>query len=126
MSFFQTSSSPTYTYESIKALSDSPKEGVIIIDAREKAELKDGTVPNSYSVPYLSHKDAYSYTDEKFKSTFGFDKPSKDTLIVFTCQSGRRAMMSDSAARANGYEKTAVYPGSWNEWSQKSNTRTIL
>lgn len=44
-------------------------------------------------------------SNQEFEKKFGRSKPNKDSLIVFSCKSGKRAESATNAAMALGYSK---------------------
>lgn len=44
-------------------------------------------------------------SNEEFQKKYGTEKPKKDSLIIFSCRSGRRSATAQNAAIQLGYKK---------------------
>lgn len=113
-----------YSYDDIKALSDSIVAGTcpsdtVLIDVREPNEYNAGFIPGAKNMPLRSVSFALCKEDAEFEQLLGFPKPAKDMHVVIYCQSGMRAKTADSQAEHCGYENRGIYLGSWAEWSSK-------
>lgn len=96
-----------------------------LIDVREESELsQSGRIPNAINIP-LGGLEATLKSAQMFAGRAGPGRrvPSNktDNLLVFTCQSGMRAVRAAGMAKQLGFEKVAVYPGSFSEWSRQIN-----
>ncbi|OZJ06020.1 hypothetical protein BZG36_01071 [Bifiguratus adelaidae] len=96
-----------------------------LIDVREKDEFKDGTIPKAYNVPTSLGPAIWTNADEDtdgmFEDTFGFEKPERNSPLLFYCKAGvRSAMMAKYVANQLGYTDVWEYPGSYMEWVEKS------
>ncbi|XP_068139842.1 rhodanese domain-containing protein CG4456 isoform X1 [Drosophila tropicalis] len=106
------------TYEQVKDIPNHPE--VYLIDVRNEDELKKtGSIPASLNIPLPDLSVALVLECDKFQSAYGRNKPTKDTKIIFTCQSGRRALEANKIAKGAGYVNTHVYDGSWNDWAKR-------
>lgn len=97
-----------------------------LIDVREVDEIRNtAAIPNSINIPL-------GLVDETLKSPIKLSKFLKGTRdipttsesgsqdkLIFTCQSGMRAGRAASMAKSAGFEKIAVYSGSYSDWSSK-------
>jgi rhodanese-related sulfurtransferase len=54
--------------------------------------------------------------EEDFAEMFGFDKPSLDETLVFTCKAGIRSASAAKLAQMAGYTNILDYAGGSNEW----------
>lgn len=109
---------------SIEDLKKKMQEGaVVVIDVREPEEvrqtgaLEHGKV-KAATIPLGSVMEgAFGLPPEDFKESYGFDKPSQDADIVFSCRSGRRSLLASVVAvEENGYSNVHNYKGSAIEW----------
>ena len=108
----------------LNALENNSKQ---IIDARSagrfygtapepRKEVRSGHIPNSKSLPYpeVVTNGALKSAGE-LKTLFSNVNPENKELI-FSCGSGITACVLALGATIAGYEKLAVYDGSWTEW----------
>ncbi|KAK6346723.1 hypothetical protein TWF696_006836 [Orbilia brochopaga] len=113
-----------YTFEQVKRLSDSPSPKHLIVDVRDKHELESsGEIPNSVNISIKQHLSPFSLPAETFEETFGFSKPTEDTVLVFSCKSGVRSESAARQARAAGYNVVS-YKGSWLDWAKNTGGKT--
>ncbi|KAK4505960.1 hypothetical protein PRZ48_003925 [Zasmidium cellare] len=112
------SNSKVYDFSQVKQLSDSPKEGTVLIDVREPTEYAAGYIPNAINIPIKSQPDAMMLPADEFEDRFGFEKPSADKEVVFYCKSGVRSSAAAQLAQQLGYAKVAEYRGSWLDWEK--------
>ncbi|KAK9490648.1 Rhodanese-like domain-containing protein [Lipomyces doorenjongii] len=112
-----------YNYEDIKKLSLNPEKDKILVDVREPAEVDQGFIPTAINIPYKSAPHALSLSEEAFEEQFGFQKPSKEKELIFYCLGGVRSNYAQELAGNFGYDKRGNYPGSWEDWLQKENSR---
>ncbi|KUJ10320.1 Rhodanese-like protein [Mollisia scopiformis] len=111
--------SKIYTFEEIRALTKSPSADKILIDTREPGELQaTGTIPGSVNIPVTSKPDSFFITPEEFEDRFGFERPGKETEVVFYCKSGVRSRAAAGLARQAGWENVSEYSGSWLDWEK--------
>lgn len=85
-------------------------------DPEPRGEIRSGHIPHSKNLPFATvlnegnlHSNDYL---EKLFTTYA----SKSDALVFSCGSGITACILMLAATAVGYEKVAIYDGSWTEW----------
>uniref|UniRef100_A0A1A9VS48 Sulfurtransferase n=1 Tax=Glossina austeni TaxID=7395 RepID=A0A1A9VS48_GLOAU len=106
------------TYEEVKEVPNHPE--VYLIDVRNKDEVANtGSIPASMHIPLPELENALTMPEGDFLSTFKRDKPSTDSVIIFSCMSGRRAQTATDLALNHGFKKAKSYPGSWSEWAGK-------
>ncbi|CCD24894.1 thiosulfate sulfurtransferase RDL1 NDAI_0E00780 [Naumovozyma dairenensis CBS 421] len=108
--------SPIYNFQQMKEIVYHPDPSVTLIDCREPSEFEVVRIPGSINIPFRTHPNAFILDDQEFKETFGVDKPSKDSELIFFCASGMRASKAQNVAVQCGYENTALYKGSMNDW----------
>ncbi|KAK6525800.1 hypothetical protein TWF281_010844 [Arthrobotrys megalospora] len=114
------------TFEEVKKLSDNPDPKRIIVDVREPNELnKSGVIPNSINIPFTTAPDAWFLSPDSFEDRFGFQKPSEDTELVFSCKAGIRSNSAARIAKSAGYENVASYEGSWLDWARNSRLMSL-
>lgn len=106
-------------YEEIKDLPNHPEK--LLIDVRTPEEIEQlGKIPTSINIPLsvVEQELSDNVKAEDFKQKYGRDKPAKDTQIIFTCRSGRRAQQAAEIAVKLGYKKVKNYQGSWLDWAE--------
>lgn len=94
-----------------------------LIDVRESSEIaSSGSIPNALNIPLGSLEGALKFpkTFESFSGSLPRSFPdAEEDQLIFTCQSGMRAGRAAIAAQALGYERVALYSGSFSDWSSK-------
>ncbi|XP_022208371.1 rhodanese domain-containing protein CG4456 isoform X1 [Drosophila obscura] len=106
------------TYEQVKDVPNHPE--IYLIDVREKEELRQtGSIPASLNIPLTELDKALCLGSKEFKSSYGRDKPGKDSKIIFSCRSGKRVLEAEKIAKAQGFSNVVIYKGSWLEWAQR-------
>ena len=108
----------------LNSLNDSTKQ---LLDARSsarfyttepepRAEIRSGHIPNSKSLPYSSLLSGLELKSKKELQTLFKEVSSENKELIFSCGSGITACVLALGATIAGYEKLAVYDGSWTEW----------
>lgn len=99
--------------------SSREESGYVIIDVRGQDEIaatgKLNDVVETLPLPYIA-EGALTMDGEDFKEQFGFEKPSYDETIVFTCKAGIRSASAAKLAQMAGYTDILDYMGGSNEW----------
>ncbi|CAK7228536.1 Thiosulfate sulfurtransferase rdl2, mitochondrial [Sporothrix curviconia] len=109
-----------WSFEDMQKLVKKPESSIVIIDAREPAELKDtGRIPGAINIPVTTAPDGFFLPDEEFEDRFGFARPDRDTEVIFYCKAGVRSRAAAGLAKEAGWTKVGEYPGSWLDWSGK-------
>ncbi|XP_060537292.1 rhodanese domain-containing protein CG4456-like isoform X2 [Cylas formicarius] len=109
----------------------SKDPSVLIIDVREPQEIEEtGKIPGAINIPMDSVSTALSdeTPSESFLATYGAAKPNKNSLLIFSCRSGRRSAISQREAINFGYTNVRNYQGGWLDWSarvQAANTHQV-
>ncbi|KAK8760621.1 hypothetical protein V5799_028113 [Amblyomma americanum] len=108
---------PELTFQQVKAVLKDKNRGVVV-DVREPKELReDGSIPGSINVPLGDVQTAFEMGPGAFKSHYHADKPDPAKDIIFSCRSGRRALMAAEKLQELGtYHNIKVYPGSFQDW----------
>ncbi|XP_044570633.1 rhodanese domain-containing protein CG4456 isoform X2 [Drosophila ananassae] len=92
------------TYDEVKDVPNKPE--ICLIDVRQRKELEEtGRIPASINIPLDELEEALTLERANFKLKYGRAKPQKDTKIIFSCKSGRRAEKAEKIAKALGYTK---------------------
>ncbi|XP_012537828.1 rhodanese domain-containing protein CG4456 [Monomorium pharaonis] len=107
---------------SYKELREAQKDAnVLIVDVREHSEINQtGALPGSIHIPMDNVCNEFSnLSEEEFLEKYGRPKPTKDTKIIFSCQSGRRSANVQARVQELGYTQAYNYTGGWSEWEQK-------
>ena len=98
--------------------------GYVILDVREVAEIaRTGKLsPNTLTFPLqrVMQVNAFALDEDDFEEIFGFEKPSLDETLVFSCAAGIRSVSAAQLAAMNGYGKLINYTGGANEWFNPS------
>lgn len=89
----------------------------ILIDVRREEELVNGMIPTAKHICLDDFEHAFDLEQEEFKDKYGFDKPSKDYLIIVHCRTGGRSAIAAEHLRRKGYN-VKNYEGSVRAWSE--------
>ena len=99
--------------------SSREESGYCVIDVRGQDEVaftgKLSEVVNTLPLPMIA-EGALAMDEEDFQDTFGFEKPSLDETIVFTCKAGIRSQHAAQLAKMAGYTDLVDYKGGSDEW----------
>lgn len=92
----------------------------VVIDVRTEEEVySTGKLsPNVHTLPVqvIMQANVFAMGDDEFEEYCGFEKPSPDETIVFTCAAGVRSVYACNFAAQNGYSKLVNYMGGSSEW----------
>ncbi|KDQ19851.1 hypothetical protein BOTBODRAFT_101619 [Botryobasidium botryosum FD-172 SS1] len=110
---------PTVTYSELKPLTRQPSVDRYVIDVREPDEVAAGAIPSSVSLPLSALPGAFHLPPDKFRNTYGFEKPTKNQELIFYCRSGKRSTTASEYAKEYGYSNIKNYVGSWQDWSER-------
>lgn len=91
---------------------------------REPSEVAEFALPSAINLPLKTAPGALSLSEEEFQNVFHIAKPSTDKELIFFCAAGIRAQAAEELARSYGYENTGVWPGSINEWLEKTGVKS--
>ncbi|KAH6687944.1 Rhodanese-like domain-containing protein [Plectosphaerella plurivora] len=107
-----------WNFEQVKkAATGSGK--VVIVDTREPGELEQtGSIPGALNIPISSRPESFFITDDEFEARYGYDRPAKDTELVFFCKAGVRSRAAATLAKEAGWTNIGEYPGSWLDWEK--------
>ncbi|KYM97154.1 Heat shock protein 67B2 [Cyphomyrmex costatus] len=102
-------------------LQELEKPDVLVIDVRESDEInKSGKIPGSINIRVDDVvKELVNLTEEDFEERYKIPKPAKNTKIIFSCLSGRRAEIAYKNMMERGYTQVYFYRGSFKEWMEK-------
>lgn len=93
--------------------------GYCVIDVRGQDEVaftgKLSEAVNTLPLPMIA-EGALVMDEEDFQDAFGFEKPSFDETIVFTCKAGIRSQHAAQLAKMAGYTDLVDYKGGSDEW----------
>jgi rhodanese-related sulfurtransferase len=96
----------------------------VVIDVRRPDEIAyTGKLsPSVHSIPVevIAAQNVFEMDPETFQEEFGFDKPTPDETLVFTCAAGIRSVSACNLAARAGYTKLVNYMGGANEWFSPS------
>ena len=107
-----------------------------IVDARSEGRfngteheprkhLKSGHIPNSINIPYVDVLENGKFKSELELKKIVENKLPKDSTIVFSCGSGLTACIVMLACEMVSQKGIAIYDGSWTEWAESQNLKTI-
>ncbi|KAL1422412.1 hypothetical protein MTO96_022280 [Rhipicephalus appendiculatus] len=109
---------PEVTFEQVRdVLKHHGKKGSVI-DVREPQELiDDGRVKGFINVPLQDVQEAFGMHPEDFKNRYESEKPDPKKDVIFSCRSGRRALIAAEKLEELGtYQRIKVYAGSFQDW----------
>ncbi|KAF3985555.1 hypothetical protein FT663_05250 [Candidozyma haemuli var. vulneris] len=113
-----------FKYDDMKKIVAEANPSTVILDVREPVEFQEGHIPGAHNVPFKSSPGALDLSEEDFEDAFGFQKPAKDSELVFYCLGGVRSTAAEELAHSFGYNKRANYVGSWEDWVAHENHQT--
>jgi rhodanese-related sulfurtransferase len=94
--------------------------GYCVIDVRREDEISyTGKLSKSvYTLPVevIMQQNVFEMDGEEFEELCGFEKPSLDETLVFTCAAGMRSIYACKFAAKAGYSNLINYAGGANEW----------
>lgn len=122
----QRTPAPVLKFQDVVEIVKKKDPNTVIVDVREPSEFEIVQIPGSINVPYTSHPDGFALNEDDFKSTFNVNKPSKNQRLVFLCAAGRRAAGAEKVASTNGYQNTAIYSGSMNDWVENGGDKLVF
>ncbi len=103
-----------------------PKERFLGTAPEPRPGMCSGHIPGSLSLPASAFVDSQRGTfksHEQLRRLFeeaGLDLDARDLSAISTCGSGITACVIAFALFCLGFDKVAVYDGSWAEWGQKN------
>lgn len=89
--------------------------------AEPRPNMRSGHIPTSFSMPASAMIDPLTgkiWGGEKLRRIFSDFKLNDEGRIVVSCGSGVTACVDALALYILGFDKVAVYDGSWSEWGQ--------
>ncbi|CAH1781028.1 unnamed protein product [Owenia fusiformis] len=95
-----------------------------LFDVRTPEEITEqGKIAEAVTLPLLQVKGAFEGTEEKFKETYGVDRPNpEDKNFIFTCRSGRRSFYAMAVVHELGWKWAKNHEGGWLVWPYKEET----
>jgi rhodanese-related sulfurtransferase len=95
-----------------------------VIDVRTEEEVyatgKLGEHVYTLPVQVIMQAKVFEMEPEEFQDFCGFEKPTADETLVFTCAAGIRSVYACQFAAQAGYSKLVNYAGGANEWFSAS------
>lgn len=89
----------------------------LLIDVRERDELKHGVIPTSKNIPLSEFKKALLMSENEFIMKYNFEKPLKSELLIVYCRTGVRACEASKIAISLGYGAVCYKESIWG-WSK--------
>jgi rhodanese-related sulfurtransferase len=96
---------PIIKINELKELLSNEKENFTLIDVRTSMECQDNMIPKAKNIVLNDVEKAFNLDGDKFKNTYGFNKPDYNDKIIFYCRSGQRSNMAAEIIKDLGYEK---------------------
>lgn len=118
---------PEVNYEEVKKVLEANGTKGVVIDVRHPKELEeDGWVPGFINIPLDSVKMAFVMEPLEFEIMYHAKKPDPKQDVIFSCRSGRRAMMAaESLQEMETYPNIKVYAGSFQDWIMNGGDFTV-
>ncbi len=106
--------------EDVRAALDDP--AVALVDARTATEYADGHIPGAVHLEFVANAvpaapKVWKGAEELRALYAGLGVTSDKTVIPY-CTTGVRSAVTYFTLRLIGYERVALYTGSWAEWSR--------
>jgi thiosulfate/3-mercaptopyruvate sulfurtransferase len=113
-------------------LTQLDNQSSLVLDARGKkrflgdgeeprAGMRAGHIPNARNLPYSDIvKNGFMLDKDALQTVFHKRLAANVDALIFSCGSGVTACILALGAHIVGYEKLAVYDGSWSEWGASS------
>jgi len=108
--------------DTLMDMEDNGRESMncVVIDVRNEDEIqmtgKLSDCVHTLPLPIIAQFGAFNMDSDDFEENFGFEKPSPDETIVFTCKAGIRSMHAAQFAAMSGYTSIVNYSGGADEW----------
>ncbi|KAG5983832.1 hypothetical protein E4U55_006982 [Claviceps digitariae] len=111
----------TWSFDEVRKVVDGEGDArsgkVVIVDVREPHELQQtGKIPGAINIPMTVAVPSFHATEADFRDKNGFERPSRDSELLFYCKAGVRAESAAELARQAGWDSVGVYHGSWLDW----------
>ncbi|KAM0282701.1 hypothetical protein ACHAQH_002898 [Verticillium albo-atrum] len=107
-----------WTFKQLNRAVDD-KSDIVIVDTREPGEVSQtGHIPGAINIPITTHPESFHVTAEEFEDRFGFERPGKESEVVFYCKAGVRSRAAAALAKEAGWTSVGEYPGSWLDWEK--------
>lgn len=90
-----------------------------------RADLRSGHMPNAKNLPFSLLIEQGEMIDTKSLSALFEGRIDKQQQAIFSCGSGVTACVLALGATLCGYNKIAVYDGSWTEWGAGENLPVV-
>lgn len=103
--------------EELKKLIGS-KGKYVLVDVREKEELKYGVIPTAHNIPFSELKEALVMDPDEFKKRYGFPRFMRNDNVIFYCRMGHRSAKATQHALDKGFANAKHFKGSVWEWSE--------
>lgn len=117
---------PEVKYEDVEKVLEANGTKGVVVDVRHAIELEeDGRIDGFINVPLDKVKMAFTMEPLEFELTFHASKPDPKKDVIFSCRSGRRALMAaESLQELETYPHIKVYAGSFQDWVMKGGSFT--
>ncbi|KAI9264424.1 Rhodanese-like domain-containing protein [Sporodiniella umbellata] len=109
----------TATFEDIQQLIKNKNKNCVLLDVREYSEVEKGYIPTAKNVPLTQFGRAWKLSNEDFKETYGFDKPSHDVKMIPYCLKGVRSALAAEHLSSIGFTNIENYVGSYDDYLKK-------
>lgn len=111
-------------FEMVKALSEAPQEGTVLLDVRSPAEYAEGYIPGAVLYPHTQnvYKDGTFMSPRDIKLFYQDAGITPDQTLILYCKSSFRATQAAAVLQEAGFDKVKIYDGAWLEWEQRMDT----
>jgi thiosulfate:glutathione sulfurtransferase len=107
----------TITLEELNEILKTKK--YVLIDVREQWEIEQGIIPTAKHIPLTKIPETFTLNENQFKEKMGFEKPTKQTIIITYCKTGVRSAMAQECLLDKDY-RAFNYTGSYEQWKNSS------
>lgn len=104
--------------QKIEKMTNNHDSQYVLVDVREKHELKHGVIPSAFNIPLGELDSALQLSDEEFLYRYSFPKlllNRNNTKVIFYCLAGIRAETAAAIAMQHGIQ-AVNYRGSFRDW----------
>ncbi|XP_051870259.1 thiosulfate:glutathione sulfurtransferase [Pristis pectinata] len=105
------------SYEQLKQMIKD--RAIQLYDVRQPEEMAKGKIPTSINIPLGQLETALKMDVATFLEIYKVQKPKKETIIVFQCQTGVRSASAVEIAQNLGFSKACHYKGGYTEWAKR-------
>jgi thiosulfate/3-mercaptopyruvate sulfurtransferase len=120
------SSDPNALAQLDEVLDALDRDDVVFVDARTEAEFSEGHIPGAVNINYpLNAAEAPPrlwLPEDDLLALYENHGVTPDKLVIPYCSSGVRSAVTAFTLHLIGFDRVALYTGSWNEWDTHPDT----